>query len=270
MIVQAEIDRFSTVFITLMTKQIAIAMPMYNESDGILQTLTQINEAFHSASYKVELFIQDDCSTDNSFETVTEIGKFSSLQIHLEKNRQNAGHGPTTQRAYQRASESACDSVMQLDSDGQFVAAELPALAQLCSQEVPIVIGARRSRTDPWYRKMITNGLKIFLQVLVRCKSSDPNTPVRVYETNTLKTLLSTLPENAMIPNIYLTISANDLEIPVRTQIISHAVRSGTNSQGTMWRNSSRIQIAIPRRLISFSARAFLELMHFVKDRKRR
>jgi glycosyltransferase involved in cell wall biosynthesis len=253
-----------------MTKQIAIAMPMYNESDGILQTLTQINEAFHSASYKVELFIQDDCSTDNSFETVTEIGKFSSFQIHLEKNRRNVGHGPTTQRAYQRALESACDLVMQLDSDGQFVAAELPALAQLCSHEVPIVIGARRSRTDPWYRKVLTNVLKIFLQISVQCKSSDPNSPVRVYDKNTLKALLSKLPENAMIPNIYLTISANDFDIPVHTLIVSHAVRSGTNSQGTMWRNKSRIQIAIPRRLISFSARAFLELMHFVKDRKRR
>ena len=253
-----------------MTKQIAIAMPMFNESDGILQTLTQINEAFHNASYSVELFIQDDCSTDNSFETVTEIGAFSSLQIHLERNRHNAGHGPTTQRAYERASESNCDLVMQLDSDGQFVAAELPSIVQLCSHENPIVIGVRRSRTDPWYRKVLTNVLKIFLQISVQCKSSDPNSPVRVYDKNTLKALLSKLPENAMIPNIYLTISANDLDIPVHTLIVSHAVRSGTNSQGTMWRNSSRIRIAVPRRLISFSARALLELMHFIKDRKRR
>jgi len=253
-----------------MTKQIAIAMPMYNESDGILQTLTQINEAFHNASYKVELFIQDDCSTDNSIETVTEIGKFSSLQIHLEKNRSNAGHGPTTQRAYQRASESDCDLVMQLDSDGQFVAADLPALAQLCSYEVPIVIGARRSRTDPWYRKILTFVLRRFLQLAVHCKSEDPNSPVRVYEKSTLHTLLAKLPENAQIPNIYLTITANDLHIPTRYQAISHAVRSGTNAQGTMWRSNDRIQIAIPRRLISFSTIAFFELMHFIKDRKRR
>ena len=47
-----------------MTKDLAICMPVFNEEDGISLWINQLNQAFKE--YAVDLFIVNDCSTDNT------------------------------------------------------------------------------------------------------------------------------------------------------------------------------------------------------------
>ena len=50
-------------------RTIGIAMPVFNESDGISTTLQTLDQVLSARDFSVELFIQDDCSTDTT-ETV--------------------------------------------------------------------------------------------------------------------------------------------------------------------------------------------------------
>ena len=47
---------------------LAIAMPVFNEADGIQRTLNDLDAALSNKSESPVIFIQDDCSTDNTRE----------------------------------------------------------------------------------------------------------------------------------------------------------------------------------------------------------
>ena len=114
----------STMNQTLNGLKISIAMPIFNESDGIAETLTSIDGAFRDSGAIVTVCIQNDVSTDNTLHVLTELATSLQLNIAVETNQQNSGHGPTTFAAYRRALNTGCSIVMQLDSDGQFEATE--------------------------------------------------------------------------------------------------------------------------------------------------
>jgi len=107
---------------------ISMAMPIFNESDGIAETLTSISEAFRNSGATITMCIQNDVSTDNTLQVLAELATTLQLNISVVTNQQNLGHRPTAFNAYRRALSTGSSIVMQLDSDGQFDATELPQL----------------------------------------------------------------------------------------------------------------------------------------------
>jgi len=49
---------------------ISVAMPIFNESDGIAETLTSIDAAFRHSGATVTICVQNDVSTDNTLEVL--------------------------------------------------------------------------------------------------------------------------------------------------------------------------------------------------------
>jgi glycosyltransferase involved in cell wall biosynthesis len=240
---------------------ISIAMPIFNESDGIAETLTSIDEAFRDIGATVTLCIQNDVSTDNTLQVLTEIATTLQLNIAVETNKQNQGHGPTTFAAYQRALNSGSSVVMQLDSDGQFVATELPMLCSTIANGKDVVIGVRSSRVDPWFRKFVTFLLRNFLRARYFGRFPDPNSPVRAYSASVLSPMLSELPNEPLIPNIYLSILAVRKKLNVEFVPVSHRERRGGQTTGTMWQSSNQWQKI--KRLLKFCRKSFQQLLSF-------
>ena len=152
---------------------------------------------------------------------------------------------------------------MQLDSDGQFDPRELPLVIDSVGDQHQVALGIRVARTDPWFRKALTRLLGTYLRASFKCKSGDPNSPIRAYEREILRGLLKDLPREPLIPNIYLTILADSTQIRVREVSVSHRVRHGLSRTGTMWRSGRSINFLIPKRLIIFSFKAVFELRQF-------
>lgn len=240
---------------------IAIAMPIFNESDGISETLTSINEAFRSTGATVTVCIQNDMSTDNTLEVVSQITPRLSMNIDMQTNPKNVGHGPTTFAAYHRALNTNSAIVMQLDSDGQFDAQELPLLCAAIASGNDVAIGIRSNRVDPWFRKLVTFLLRSFLRTRYFGRFPDPNSPIRAYSNQTLSDVLSKLPSDPLIPNIYLSILAVRKRLKVAFISVSHRERRGQESTGTMWQASSQWQKI--QRLLKFCFRAFRQLVVF-------
>ena len=240
---------------------IAVAMPIFNESAGIAETLTSIDEAFRHSGANVTLCIQNDVSTDTTLHVVGELAAALQLNISVDTNHHNMGHGPTTFTAYQRAINTGSSIVMQLDSDGQFVATELPMLCSAIANGKDVVIGIRSNRIDPWFRKFVTFLLRNFLRARYTGRFPDPNSPVRVYSASVLSPLLSELPNEPLIPNIYLSILAVRKKLNVEFVSVSHRERRGGESTGTMWQSSN--QWGKIMRLLKFCRTAFKQLLSF-------
>jgi len=243
--------------------RVAIAMPVFNESDGIERTLKQIDSVMFQCGFEICLFLQDDCSTDNTVEIVQMVGQSTKMRIEIERNSTNFGHGPTTLEAYRRATSSNFKIVLQLDSDGQFDPDDLPRLLQVLNSSTKVAYGIRTNRVDPWYRKIITLGLRVILGIIFNCGGQDPNTPIRAYERIHLKSLLDHVPKNSPTPNILLTVIANRLSAQSVIVKVAHRSREGKLKTGTMWRDRTRFKIFFPKRLILFSANALFHLIKF-------
>ncbi len=242
-------------------QSISIAMPMFNEADGIKETLTSIDKAFRDSGANVTMCIQNDVSTDNTLQVLTDLAATLQLKIAVETNQRNSGHGPTTFAAYRRALNTGSSIVMQLDSDGQFDATELPKLCSEIAVGKEVVIGIRSNRVDPLFRKLVTFLLRNFLRARYLGRFPDPNSPVRAYSAAVLAPMLSKLPSEPLIPNIYLSILAVRAKLDVEYAQVSHRERRGNESTGTMWQSASQWQKI--KRLLKFCRKSFQQLLSF-------
>ena len=240
---------------------ISVAMPIFNESDGIAETLTSIDAAFRHSGATVTLCIQNDVSTDNTLHVIGELATTLQLNIAVKTNQLNMGHGPTTFTAYQRAINTGSLIVMQLDSDGQFVATELPMLCSVIASGKEVVIGIRSSRVDPWFRKFVTFLLRNFLRTRYFGRFPDPNSPVRAYSNSVIGPMLDKLPNEPLIPNIYLSILAVRKKLSVEFVPVSHRERRGGQTTGTMWQSANQWQKI--KRLLKFCRKSFRQLLSF-------
>jgi glycosyltransferase involved in cell wall biosynthesis len=240
---------------------IAVAMPIFNESDGIAETLTSIDEAFRGSGATVTMCIQNDVSTDNTLQVLTDLATTLQLNITVETNQRNSGHGPTTFAAYQRALSTESSIVMQLDSDGQFDATELPLLCSVIATGSEVVVGIRSNRVDPWFRKFLTYLLRNFLRARYVGRFPDPNSPIRAYSASALALMLGDLPTEPLIPNIYLSILAVRQKLAVVYVHVSHRERRGGQSTGTMWQSANQWKKI--SRLLKFCRKSFRQLLLF-------
>ncbi len=240
---------------------IAVAMPIFNESDGIAETLTSIDEAFRDFGATVTICIQNDVSTDNTLQVIGELATTLQLKLSVETNQRNQGHGPTTFTAYRLSLITGSALAMQLDSDVQFDATELPRLCDPIAQGKDVVVGVRSNRIDPWFRKFLTFLLRNFLRARYIGRFPDPNSPIRAYSVSALGPMLNKLPSEPLIPNIYLSILAVQNKSDVSYVNVSHRERRGSESTGTMWQSANQWQRI--KRLLNFCRKSFRQLLSF-------
>jgi hypothetical protein len=192
---------------------------------------------------------------------LTDLATTLQLNITVETNQRNSGHGPTTFAAYQRALSTESSIVMQLDSDGQFDATELPLLCSAIATGSEVVVGIRSNRVDPWFRKFLTYLLRNFLRARYVGRFPDPNSPIRAYSASALALMLGDLPTEPLIPNIYLSILAVRQKLEVVYVHVSHRERRGGQSTGTMWQSANQWKKI--SRLLKFCRKSFRQLLSF-------
>ena len=64
---------------------VVIAMPMYNEEDGIRGTLLELDQVFSAHNVRVNLCLQDDVSTDESIGAVIEVAPLLKMNIQIHQ-----------------------------------------------------------------------------------------------------------------------------------------------------------------------------------------
>jgi glycosyltransferase involved in cell wall biosynthesis len=240
-------------------KNLILVMPMFNEADGITETLVDL----HMNLVEIKkLIIIDDFSTDNSKEVALHYGRSNDFPVEVYKNEKNVGHGQSTVRGLLKALESAnqSDFVLTLDGDGQVPGRELRKLIE--AQELlnaDVVIGLRTQRTDLLYRRIITRLAIASLFLITGVKSRDSNTPVRLWKTQTLSDALNRMPEaNLSVPNSHLTRVIGVGTYQSAFSEILQQDRNGKETMGVTW--SNKWSHLPSKKLLRFSQKALIEL----------
>jgi dolichol-phosphate mannosyltransferase len=240
---------------------VAVAIPAYNEAEGIGGFVAEIDRALSPHVSTLYLVVVDDCSTDNTLEVLEQARSTLSATLEVATSPTNRGHGPSVLDAYRRALAHKPDYILQVDGDGQFHGSDLRRLLVLLIDEAHTVSGVRRFRQDPWFRMAMTRLVRVYVRASFGVSARDPNCPLRGYESELLRELLEALPHECLIPNLYLTVVASRRGVALLEVDVSHRVRRGTVGEGSTWKRA-RLS-PIPSRLVRFSIAALRESRAF-------
>jgi glycosyltransferase involved in cell wall biosynthesis len=236
---------------------VVIAIPAYNEADGISGFLQEIDRALSPHAEWLRMIVVDDASNDGTADVVQGIASTLTATLEVVRQPSNRGHGPSVMTGYRRALEHRPDFVLQVDGDGQFHGSDLRRVLVLLIDQAHAVCGVRRFRQDPWFRMAMTRLLRLYVRAGFGVLARDPNCPLRGYDASLLAGLLEALPPQSLIPNLYLTVEASRRGLALLEVDVSHRVRRGRSAQGTTWSRGARSPI--PWRLVRFSLAALLE-----------
>lgn len=240
--------------------RVAVAIPAFNEADGIGGFLLEIDRALAPLVGDLRLILVDDASSDRTCELVAALRQQLGCDLEVVSNSSNRGHGPTVMTAYRRAIATSPDFVLQVDGDGQFHGSDLRRVLLLLIDEAHAVCGVRRFRQDPWFRMRMTAVLRTYIRLAFSVRARDANCPLRGYDAELLGRLLAALPDSCLIPNLYLTVLAARGGYPLLEVDVSHRVRRGASAKGTTW---GRGISPVPWRLLRFSVEALRESLAF-------
>lgn len=240
---------------------VALAIPAYNEADGIAGFLKDMDAVLDACSDQHCFVVVNDVSTDNTAEVLDALGPDLAGEMIAVTNPVNSGHGPTVLNAYRRALATGADWILQVDGDGQFEAEDIELLFRHAQAGVAIVTGEREVRFDPWYRKVVTGALPLALRTAFEVDRRDINCPFRLYRADVLPEILDQVPADSLTPHVLMTVLEDrsghrHVEIPVQ-----HRPRRGDTEVGTTWGDAKNL--LIPKKLLVFLKDAAVQLVGF-------
>lgn len=243
---------------------LAVAIPAYNEADGIGGFLREIDQVLSPHAGALRLIVVDDASTDDTVGVLERTRPLLRAELEIVRRPVNRGHGPCLLEAYHRALGAGADYVLQVDGDGQFHGSDLRRVLVLLLDQAHAVCGVRRFRQDPWFRMAMTRLVRAYVALAFGVRARDANCPLRGYERELLAELLQAIPDPCLVPNLYLTIVASRRGRTLVEVDVSHRVRRGVAAQGSTWRSAARSPI--PTRLVRFSLQALRESLRLRRE----
>ncbi|MFF2274755.1 glycosyltransferase family 2 protein [Agromyces sp. NPDC058126] len=238
-------------------------MPAYNEAEGIVGFLQELEANLSPLAAELEFIVVDDRSTDDTGSVLAALARdLPRLQvITAEANR---GHGPTALAAYRAGLAAESELVVHVDGDGQFAGADVAKLVRASmGTDADVVHGVRTGRSDPWFRRGLTAMVGVVVTIVAGRRIPDVNTPLRAYRPAPLAALVSTVPQNALVPHVHFSIAEVRNSFRVRYVRVASLPRRGADAQGTMWSDAgrrSRLPQVPPPRLRRFARQAAVEL----------
>lgn len=245
-----------------MKLNLVIAMPVFNESDGIHLFVEEIRKAFEGVAF--EIVVIDDFSTDDTYQ------KLSALEdlglVRMQKNSKNLGHGPTTLKCLDLAIELNPDWVMTVDGDGQFNADDMRNLYESGQDsQAEIIEGIRSQRNDPLFRQITSRITRLIVRFYGARNVRDANTPLRLYKTPRATELRSVIPDYAVTPNLHISILSRRNQYNIEGFEVHSRDRLGDGSRsGTTWK--ARSDSLPSKKFIKF---CFVALIQMIKIRTR-
>jgi len=166
----------------------SVLVPVYNEEEGILDTLTDLQERLAALAEKSEIIVIDDGSTDR---TRALLEGFPGIKaVHHDRNR---GYGAALKTGIRHARHPL---VVITDADGTYPSERIPDLIRL-ADSADMVVGSRTSGNvdSPALRRIPKWFLKRFAEWLVRREIPDINSGLRVFRRDTAREFIGILPD---------------------------------------------------------------------------
>ncbi len=147
--------------------------------------LSKRTRALAGLGYTFEILIVDDGSTDRTAAIVSELS--SHLPgLHLLQHPKNRGYGAALETGFRVARYPL---VAFTDADAQFYLDDLDFLVAR-TEDVPIVVGRRIDRKDPWRRRFFSWGYNLLIRALLGTGVHDCDCALKVFRKEVLSSLM--------------------------------------------------------------------------------
>ena len=236
-----------------MSAPLSIVMPVYNEAGVIADVVAELLADVADRLPGTELVLVNDGSTDDTPAILDRLAAADPRvrAIHAERNQ---GHGPSLRRAFD---SSVGDWILQMDSDGQQVAAELWDLWKLRS-ECDLVVGVRRGRNEGPHRTAISAAARLATRAVGGGRLRDVNVPFKLIRRDVWDDLARDIPATPVAPSLLIAVGARVRGWRLTEVEISHKPR-----------RAGRSTVDVPA-LVRLSAGALRELLSFRARLRRR
>lgn len=174
--------------------EFSIVIPVYNESDRIIPTLTQVLTFMRNFTDSFEVIIVDDGSEDNTVELVESHGRDNS-EVKLVKNH-HKGKGHTVWTGMMKAEGSY---IYMADADLSTPIEELKTLLPwVVEQKFDIVIASRegigaKRVNEPYYRHLMGRLFNYIVQLVVLPGIKDSQCGFKLFTKQAAKDVFSKL-----------------------------------------------------------------------------
>jgi dolichol-phosphate mannosyltransferase len=239
-------------------RRLAVVLPAHNEEEGIAGFLPEIAAALAPHVATLEFFVVDDLSTDGTAQALARLAQ--TLPLTVLANAENLGHGPSALRAWRAGLDSGADVIVHVDGDGQFLGSDFPRLLAAL-EGADGVHGVRQHRSDAWYRRVLTQLVRMLARPLAGRSVADVNTPLRAYRREALARLLERVPAGSLVPHVHFSIAEKRLGIRIVECRVTSIPRRGSVTGGTMWGAATKPRRLPSRRLMLFAWHALVEVL---------
>ena len=230
---------------------VTVVLPCYNEQNHVVNEIERITEALDQSSLRYELLVIDDCSTDQTLETVQRAqARFPYLRV-MPFHR-NSGSG-TARRV--GTNQARGDIVVWTDADMTYPNERIPEFVELLAKDPTIdqVVGARTSEQGT--HKILRIPAKWFIRKaaerLSGARIPDLNSGFRAFRRDVALPYLRLLPSGfSCVTTITMAFLHNGHEI--RYVPIDYGKRSG-RSKFHFVRDAYRYILQVLRMVMYFN-----------------
>jgi len=230
---------------------VTVVLPCYNEQNHVVNEIERITEALDQSSLRYELLVIDDCSTDQTLETVQQAqARFPYLRV-MPFHR-NSGSG-TARRV--GTNQARGDIVVWTDADMTYPNERIPEFVELLAKDPTIdqVVGARTSEQGT--HKILRIPAKWFIRKaaerLSGARIPDLNSGFRAFRRDVALPYLRLLPSGfSCVTTITMAFLHNGHEI--RYVPIDYGKRSG-RSKFHFVRDAYRYILQVLRMVMYFN-----------------
>jgi len=226
-----------------------ILLPAHNEEQSMRTVVADLRKALSVLSFKCEILVIDDGSTDRTAAAAEESG----ARVVRHYRRKGAGAAVKT-----GILESRGDFLLLMDADGTYPPGSVPVLLSRLDR-FRQVVGARRKEagTFPLPRAAVKTLLRKLGEFLVRHPIPDINSGMRAFRRRDAMAFLHLLPDGHSCVST-LTLCFLAMGLPVRFEPIDYLPRIGA-SKFRIVRDTVRFLIQIVRTVTYFAPlRVFL------------
>jgi dolichol-phosphate mannosyltransferase len=203
---------------------LSLVIPAYNEAAVIARAVAEAETALAGHFGRFEILVIDDGSADA---TAAEVLRVSEAAPHtrLLRHGTNRGYGAALRTGFEAAN---FELVAFTDADCQFDLTDLARLAARAA-DVPVVVGYRADRKDPWRRRFLSRGYNVMARALCGTRVRDVDCALKVFRREVLAGLL---PESrGFFVNTEMMTRARQLGLEVAELPVAHRPRAGGASK---------------------------------------
>ena len=130
---------------------ISVFFPAFNDAGTIGALVEDALEILPTLTDDYEVIVVNDGSTDKTAFVLDELSR-NNPHVRIIHHERNLGYGAALRTGFRQASK---DLVFYTDGDGQYDVHELPRLRRLLTDQVDVVNGYKRKRSDASSRKVL-------------------------------------------------------------------------------------------------------------------